>query len=278
MTLEFHPNDDAAVSLMELRFHIPPDPKDTEKDLVQEFYNNVLEKADIIQATGDALAVFTEVQCLTPRGRYDFKMYNTFLQLHGKTFDYKIPYTTVLRLFLLPHKDGRQMFFVISLDPPIKQGQTRYHFCILLFNIDDEMSIELGISDEDLQEKYDNKLQKEMSGAEYEVISRVFKLSPTAKSQCRAHSSATQSLTPSAVPTRQPQGSCIPWREASSLSTNPQYTSGLMKWSLSTLLVVPEQTDPLILMWKQNQGPLIPLLVLKRMSTENYMILSAARN
>lgn len=83
-----------------------------------------------------------------------------------------------------------------------------------------------------------------------------------------------------------------------------------MKWSLSTLLVVPEQTDPLILMWKQNQGPLIPLLVLKSrfllslllatkalitnrekgsvyltenlffvgMSTENYMILSAARN
>ena len=42
-------------------------------------------------------------------------MYNTFLQLHGKTFDYKIPYTTVLRLFLLPHKDGRQMFFVVSL-------------------------------------------------------------------------------------------------------------------------------------------------------------------
>lgn len=28
---------------------------------------------------------------------------------------------------------------------------------------------------EDLQEKYENKLQKEMSGAEYEVISRVFK-------------------------------------------------------------------------------------------------------
>lgn len=38
-------------------------------------------------------------------------------------------------------------FFQISLDPPIKQGQTRYHFCILLFNIDDEMSIELGISE-----------------------------------------------------------------------------------------------------------------------------------
>lgn len=42
---------------------------------------------------------------------------------------------------------SKNFFFQISLDPPIKQGQTRYHFCILLFNIDDEMSIELGISE-----------------------------------------------------------------------------------------------------------------------------------
>ena len=32
VTLEFHQNDDAAVSLMELRFHIPPDPSNAEKD------------------------------------------------------------------------------------------------------------------------------------------------------------------------------------------------------------------------------------------------------
>ncbi|XP_033747604.1 FACT complex subunit SSRP1-like [Pecten maximus] len=189
VTLEFHQNDDAAVSLMELRFHIPGQPaaaaaaaanaekgENTEiKDPVQEFYENVLDKADIIQATGETIAVFTEVHCLTPRGRYDFKIYPTFLQLHGKTFDYKIPYTTVLRLFLLPHKDGRQMFFVVSLDPPIKQGQTRYPFIILLFQKDDEMTLELGQSDEDFETKYEGKLQREMSGLEYEVISRVFK-------------------------------------------------------------------------------------------------------
>lgn len=46
--------------------------------------------------------------------RYDIRIYPTFLHLHGKTFDYKIPYTTVLRLFLLPHKDQRQMFFVVN--------------------------------------------------------------------------------------------------------------------------------------------------------------------
>lgn len=85
--------------------------------LRQAFAQNVLSKADVIQATGDAICIFRELQCLTPRGRYDIRIYPTFLHLHGKTFDYKIPYTTVLRLFLLPHKDQRQMFFVVSWGP-----------------------------------------------------------------------------------------------------------------------------------------------------------------
>ncbi|XP_052800705.1 FACT complex subunit SSRP1-like isoform X2 [Mya arenaria] len=165
---------------MELRFHIPPDQNNQESDNVSEFYDQVMKNADIIQATGDAVCVFPEVQCLTPRGRYDIKMYTTYLQFHGKTFDYKIPYTSVLRLFLLPHKDGRQIFFVVSLDPPIKQGQTRYHFLILLFSKDDEMTLECGLGDE-LEERYEGKLQKEMTGLEYEIVSKVFKAVTTRK-------------------------------------------------------------------------------------------------
>ncbi|KAL8589458.1 hypothetical protein ACOMHN_061669 [Nucella lapillus] len=176
VTLEFHQNDDAPVSLTELRFHVPSDTGNPDSDPVQDFYKQVLNCADIIQATGDAVVTLSEVQCLTPRGRYDIKMYPTFLQLHGKTFDYKIPFTTILRLFLLPHKDGRQMFFVISLDPPIKQGQTRYHFLILLFNKEDEMTIEMGMPEDDLNTKYEGKLQPEMTGLEYELVSRIFKV------------------------------------------------------------------------------------------------------
>ncbi|KAI8783219.1 FACT complex subunit SSRP1 [Biomphalaria glabrata] len=174
VTIEFHQNDDAAVSLMEVRFHIPPGP-DTERDTVAEFHKNVMESADIIQISGESICTLSEVQCLTPRGRYDLKLFLGFLQLHGKTFDYKIPYQTILRLFLLPHKDGRQMYFVVSLDPPIKQGQTRYHFLILLFNKEDEMTLELSLSEEDIKTKYEDKLQKEMSGLEFEVVSKVFK-------------------------------------------------------------------------------------------------------
>lgn len=175
VTLEFHQNDAAAVSLMELRFHLPTQSDGTD-DKVQAFTENVFSKANIIQATGDAIATFSELQCLTPRGRYDIKMFPTFIQLHGKTFDYKIPLTTVLRLFRLPHKDGRQIFFVLSLDPPIKQGQTRYHFLILLFNKDDDVTLELTVSEKDLQEKYEGKLEKTMQGSTVDILGRLMKV------------------------------------------------------------------------------------------------------
>ncbi|KAF5904952.1 FACT complex subunit SSRP1-like, partial [Clarias magur] len=175
VTVEFHQNDDAEVSLMEVRFYVPPTTGDDGTDPVEVFSQNILSQADVIQATGDAVCIFKELQCLTPRGRYDIRIYPTFLHLHGKTFDYKIPYTTVLRLFLLPHKDQRQMFFVISLDPPIKQGQTRYHFLILLFSKDEDVNLTLSMSEEEVERRFEGKLNKHMSGSLYEMVSRVMK-------------------------------------------------------------------------------------------------------
>lgn len=37
--------------------------------------------------------------------------------------------------------------FQISLDPPIKQGQTRYHFLILLFSKDEDISLTLNMNE-----------------------------------------------------------------------------------------------------------------------------------
>ncbi|XP_061390564.1 FACT complex subunit Ssrp1-like [Musca vetustissima] len=175
VTIEFHQNDDAPVGLMEMRFHIPA-VESAEEDPVETFQTNVMSKASVISASGDAIAIFREIHCLTPRGRYDIKVFSTFFQLHGKTFDYKIPMDSVLRLFLLPHKDNRQMFFVLSLDPPIKQGQTRYHYLVLLFSPEDETSIELPFTEEELKEKYEGKLEKEISGPLYEVMGKVMKV------------------------------------------------------------------------------------------------------
>ncbi|PAA84582.1 hypothetical protein BOX15_Mlig018009g2 [Macrostomum lignano] len=169
VTLEFHQNDDAEVCLMEMRFHIG----ERSELQCEEVAKRVMDKADIIQLTGDALCEFKELYCVQPRGRYDFRFYPTFLHMHGKTFDYKIPISTIYRMFVLPHADGRQNFLVLGLEPPIKHGQTRYHFLILLFDVEIETSVELRCSKEELQAKYGGKLQKEMSGKEFEVISRL---------------------------------------------------------------------------------------------------------
>lgn len=174
VTLEFHQNDDAPVSLMEMRFHIPSSELAGD-DPVDAFHQQVMKQASVISLSGDAITIFKEIQCLTPRGRYDIKIYQSFFQLHGKTFDYKIPMSTVLRLFILPHKDSRQMFFVVSLDPPIKQGQTRYHYLVFLFGQEEDITIELPFSEEELQEKYEGKLSKEMTGPTYEVMGKVMK-------------------------------------------------------------------------------------------------------
>ena len=175
VTLEFHQHDDAEIALMEMRFYVPPNNDGTDADTVKTFHEKVLAQADVIQATGDAIVTFEEVAILTPRGRYTTKIYPSFLQLHGKTYDYKIPYTTILRIFLLPHRDNRFVFFVISTDPPIKQGQTRYPFIIFRFDKDEEVEAKLNLTEEELTEKYKSKLSSEMNGPIHEVMSRLVK-------------------------------------------------------------------------------------------------------
>lgn len=175
VTLEFGMNDDAPVNLSEMRFHIPLT-EGVEDDPAEAFREHVVKKANIATtSTGDAIAIFREITSLSPRGRYDIKMYPTFIHLHGKTFDYKIPTGTVMRLFLLPHKDQRQMFFCVNLDPPIKQGQTRYHYLVFSFMQDEDTELELPFTEEELKEKYEGKLEKEMKGPTFQLVSKVMK-------------------------------------------------------------------------------------------------------
>jgi len=179
VTLEFALNEEASVNLSELRFHIPSSEQQAGDDIdpAEAFKEQVVKKANIgTTSTGAPIAIFREITSLCPRGRYDIKMYPTFIHLHGKTFDYKIPASTVMRLFLLPHKDQRQMFFCVNLDPPIKQGQTRYHYLIFTFMQEDELELELPFSEEELKEKYDGELEKDMQGPTFQLLSKMMKV------------------------------------------------------------------------------------------------------
>jgi structure-specific recognition protein 1 len=90
---------------------------------------------------------FKELPFLTPRGRYDVDMFPTFLRLRGKSYDYKINYSSITKLFMLPKPDDLHVIFVVGLDPPLRQGQTRYPFLVLQFVRDDEMIIDVNLDE-----------------------------------------------------------------------------------------------------------------------------------
>lgn len=90
------------------------DEDDDEEEIsaAQVFHDTIKEKAEIGQVTGDMILSFEEVLVLTPRGRYDMDMFPDFLRLRGKTYDYKVLYQSIARLFLLP-KDDQHVLFIV---------------------------------------------------------------------------------------------------------------------------------------------------------------------
>ncbi|KAF9170739.1 FACT complex subunit [Mortierella sp. AD011] len=167
--------------LVEMRFYVPGN-KAQEGDNEEEsaaniFYNLIKNEADIGDAApGDGIVLFSDTLCLTPRGRYDIDMFPTFLRLRGKTTDYKIAYTSIIKLFLLPKPDDVHVLFVIGLDPPLRQGQTRYPFLVFQFVREEETDVTLNLDEETIASKYEGKLEKKYETRTYEVVSTLFKV------------------------------------------------------------------------------------------------------
>ena len=86
----------------------------------QAFHDAIKDKAELGHVSGDIILSFEEVLVLTPRGRYDVDMFPDFLRLRGKTYDYKIVYTSISRLFLLPKDDLHILFIVRSVNAYIE--------------------------------------------------------------------------------------------------------------------------------------------------------------
>lgn len=108
-------------------------------------------------------------------GRYDIDLYANSMRLRGKTYDYKLQYSTIVNLVSLPKNDDTHVVFVIGLDPPLRQGQTRYPFLLLQFLQDEEMEVELNVDDDVYDNEYKGKLRKKYDESAVEVISQIFR-------------------------------------------------------------------------------------------------------
>ncbi|KAI9806275.1 MAG: FACT complex subunit [Sarcosagium campestre] len=180
--------------LVEMRFYIPgtvkkdaaadddADDKSADAEEQEEveyaantFYNTLVDKAEIGDVAGATIATFEDVLHLTPRGRFGLDMYDSSFRLRGKTYDYKIQYQAIKKFMLLPKPDDQHTLITIGLDPPLRQGQTRYPFLVMQFKREDEIILDLNMTEEDLKERYGGKLQPHYESPIHAVIAQVFR-------------------------------------------------------------------------------------------------------
>ncbi|KAL4888377.1 FACT complex subunit pob3 [Aspergillus ambiguus] len=183
--------------LVEMRFYIPGTAVKTEKGVKEEdgeeqeqengeeegeeqnaanlFYETLMDKAEIGDVAGDTFATFLDVLHLTPRGRFDIDMYESSFRLRGKTYDYKIQYASIKKFFLLPKNDDTHTLIVLGLEPPLRQGQTRYPFLVMQLKLDEEISLELNMTEELLETRYKDKLESRYEEPIHQVVTKIFR-------------------------------------------------------------------------------------------------------
>ncbi|KAJ5417479.1 uncharacterized protein N7487_001029 [Penicillium crustosum] len=182
--------------LVEMRFYIPGtatkkekaegaegaegEEEDNEEEVEEQnaanlFYETLMDKAEIGDVAGDTFATFLDVLHLTPRGRFDIDMYESSFRLRGKTYDYKIQYSAIKKFFLLPKNDDTHTLIVLGLDPPLRQGQTRYPFLVMQLKLDEEISLEMNMTEDILKSQYKDRLQSHYEEPIHQVVTKVFR-------------------------------------------------------------------------------------------------------
>ena len=158
----------------EMRFTIAPTGGD--EDEAEEAPGG--ESSRQVKASGDpgcdsSLVTLEDLQVQVPRGRYDIELCDKFMKLHGKTNDYKVLYTNVTALYLLPKQDGHNMALSVSLEHPIRQGATSYPHIVFQLPRDAPLDVEVQLSESECMSRFGEKLDKFESGMMPEVVAKV---------------------------------------------------------------------------------------------------------
>ncbi|KAF7144058.1 hypothetical protein RHSIM_Rhsim05G0106500 [Rhododendron simsii] len=200
-------------SLMVISFHIPNSNTqfvgDENRPPAQVFRDKILSMADVGAGGEESVVTFEGIAILTPRGWYNVELHLSFLRLQGQANDFKIQFSSVVHLFLLPkilvyshvHKaffgyfriklfqyDSRfvnllfhslsfvlqsnqpHSFVVVTLAPPIRKGQTLYPHIVLQFETDCVVESTLSMNKDLLNAKYKDKLEPTYKGLIHEVF------------------------------------------------------------------------------------------------------------
>lgn len=132
------------------------------------------QKTNLSQTSGAVVASLPDLPMLIPRGNYSLDFYSNFCKLHGKTYDYKIMFKDINRIFMLQKPDGQNIVYLLQLDQPLRQGLTIHNFIAMSFNVERQAKVRLNLKEDEIKAKYGDGLQLENEGNLYEVLSALF--------------------------------------------------------------------------------------------------------
>ncbi|KAM0688445.1 FACT complex subunit [Conglomerata obtusa] len=104
------------------------------------------------------MVTFETLQSIVPRGKNDYIFYENYFKMVGSTYEHKILYSNVKQLFWLD-KDNNENYLAIETDPPIRQGQTRYNFIVMIFKSEMEEDFTLKLTEQEQIKFPDLKLE-----------------------------------------------------------------------------------------------------------------------
>ncbi|KAK2196927.1 bifunctional SSRP1 domain/Domain of unknown function DUF1747/Structure-specific recognition protein/SSRP1 domain superfamily/PH-like domain superfamily/FACT complex subunit POB3-like [Babesia duncani] len=158
--------------LVEIRFCTPSkqDIEDTEGQL-EDIKQSFLLKAGLDETKSDTITLITDVPLIVPRGRYEIEFTKRGIKLHGKSYDYTMLFGNISRMFLVPKPNSPHVMFIIGLEQAMRQGQTRYPYLVLQFEVEEEIELDLNLEPAEAAEL---KLETQVSGKTYNIVTRLF--------------------------------------------------------------------------------------------------------
>lgn len=193
VVMEFHHDDttdDRVASLVELRFHIPkadvpeeeeePAEGDEEKETddrttADKFVDEILSKADLVSMGGKSI-LDLDAAVAAPRGKFTLSFFPGFFKMKGLSRDYKINYSSVVRLFQMPKTDGQSVYFVLSLAQAVRgAGNTSHQHIVMTLPEDEIVELELNWAEAERNSELQQRLGTKQEGPVYEVVARLFK-------------------------------------------------------------------------------------------------------
>lgn len=135
------------------------------------FDAKIHKRANIGEFAGAVLASLPDLPLVVPRGVYSLDFYASFAKLHGKTHDYKLQFTDIAKVFLLPKPDGAHMAYLLQLATPLRTGSQLQHFLVLNLQLEREVRVKIKLSPEEMAARYGGGLLPEHEGKLYDVLS-----------------------------------------------------------------------------------------------------------